>query len=610
MSIKKMTKMLLIISIIILVAATALIYFVSYFGYVQESILIILFLVVVLIIVAIDMYIINKHIFKRLNKLSKHIENNLHGDELMMDISVEGNDEITMFANTINSMWKSLFEAGEELKEAGSRFKIIMESTNDGYFDMDFQKGTLYISPKWKEFIGYGGDAKQLLNDHFEYIHPQDRKMVEKSFEDDRENDIDYFEKEYRLINKDFEVIWVLQRGRVIKKDKNSHPIRIAGTLLNITEIKNHENKILYLSHTDRLTSLHNRRFMEKRFEVLDSQPNSNFSILMGDLNGLKMINDAFGHKFGDDLIKLVGEIILKNCQPDDSVARWSGDEFMILINSKNDFYVETLIEKIKTDCDRQTMNSLKFSIALGWAKKTEENETAEMIMALAEKRMYRHKIIEKRSPRSSVIQSLKSSIHEKHSETEEHTNRLKNLCMKIGMKMNFSPDKMDELELLSMLHDVGKIGIPDSILSKPGKLNEDEWKIMMEHSEIGYRIAASTPELSHIANYILCHHERFDGKGYPQGIQGEEIPLLSRVISLVDSYDVMTHSRAYKNPQNMEIVINEISSCAGNQFDPEIVAVFMEVIREEQLSIKDIADFEEILDPSKVVELSLSKIS
>ncbi|WP_406542586.1 HD-GYP domain-containing protein [Clostridium ljungdahlii] len=186
--------------------------------------------------------------------------------------------------------------------------------------------------------------------------------------------------------------------------------------------------------------------------------------------------------------------------------------------------------------------------------------------MNLAEERMYRSKLVKIKSSRNAIIASLEKILYEKHSETEEHTQRVKELSVKLGRKLNLSQEQLEELELLSLLHDIGKIGIPDNVLMKPGKLTDEEWDIMKKHTEIGYRIAKATPGLSHVANEILCHHEKFDGTGYPQGLKEGEIPILSRIINIIDSFDVMTHKRIYKNANDMNYAIKELERCSETQ--------------------------------------------
>lgn len=358
-----------------------------------------------------------------------------------------------------------------------------------------------------------------------------------------------------------------------------------------ITNIANSTNKmlskldyandeILALSYSDKLTGLKNRVYMEKKFSKLDNEDDANYSIIMGDLNGLKLTNDTFGHKIGDRLICKIGDILKNVCSQDDIVARWGGDEFIILVIDKEEMYVSNLIENIKKECERITEFGFKISIALGSAKKNEA-ESTEAVMSLAEERMYRSKLTESKSSRNATIMSLERTLYEKNSETEEHTQRVKKLSMILGRKVNLSKDELEELELLSLLHDIGKMGIPDNILMKPGKLTNEEWAIMKRHTEIGYRIAKATPGLAHVANEILCHHEKFDGTGYPQGLKGEAIPILSRIINIVDSFDVMTHKRVYKDASNIGHAVEELKRCSGTQFDPDIVNEFLKLLEE-----------------------------
>jgi len=342
--------------------------------------------------------------------------------------------------------------------------------------------------------------------------------------------------------------------------------------------------EILFLSYSDKLTNLKNRAYMEKRFDELDEKKDENYYIIMGDLNGLKLTNDALGHSEGDKLLCLVSKILTENCATDDIISRWGGDEFVILTKNKDEVYVANLIDKIKYNCENEAEFHFRISIAWGYTGYSEENQNTDAVMSLAEKRMYRNKLMNDKSARSAAINSLLRTLHEKHSETEAHTIRIKNLSVKLGKRIGLTKEKLDELGLLSSLHDIGKIGIPEHILMKPSKLTEEEWAIMKTHSDIGYRIASSTPELAHIANKILAHHERYDGTGYPNKLQGEEIPLLSRIINIVDSFDVMTHKRVYKEAFDMEYVVEELKRCSGTQFDPALIKEFISMIESENI--------------------------
>lgn len=151
-----------------------------------------------------------------------------------------------------------------------------------------------------------------------------------------------------------------------------------------------------------------------------------------------------------------------------------------------------------------------------------------------------------------------------------------------MGYKLNLNYEELNNLSLSATLHDIGKITIAENILKKPGKLTKEEWEIMKKHTEYGFNIANSTAEFSIIAKYILYHHERWDGTGYPEGLIGKKIPLLSRIIALVDAYDVMTHDRPYSKAMNEEKALAEIIKFSGSQFDPELVEVFIELINKQ----------------------------
>lgn len=361
--------------------------------------------------------------------------------------------------------------------------------------------------------------------------------------------------------------------------DGNDEITNIANsTNKMLMELEEAQKDILRLSYYDKLTGLRNRAYMEDRFKEVDKKNNSDYSIILGDVNGLKLVNDTFGHKEGDRLIFTIGTIFKKVCLEDDVTARWGGDEFTVLIINKGHEYLENLTKNIKSECEKIKDFGFKISIALGSAEKSEGLNTEE-VMNLAEERMYRGKLTEAKSSRNATIISLEKTLYEKNRETEEHTLRVKELSTKLGKAINLSQDKLNELELLSLLHDIGKIGIPEYILSKPGRLTNEEWEMMKRHTEIGYRIAKTTPGLKHVAYEILCHHERFDGTGYPQGLKGEDIPILSRIINVVDSFDVMTHARIYKQAFNKEYAINELKQCSGNQFDPAIVKKFIDIL-------------------------------
>lgn len=340
---------------------------------------------------------------------------------------------------------------------------------------------------------------------------------------------------------------------------------------------KKFEEKILLLSYHDQLTGLYNRRFVEEEIKRLDKLHQLPLSIITGDINGLKLTNDVFGHRAGDLLLKNAAEVIKECCRREDIIARWGGDEFVILLPRTDMKTAEEIVGRIKNKCALDSEGPMQVSIALGYATKNKAEENIWQVLKEAEEWMCRHKLLQSKSYRNAVISSLKATLFEKSMETEEHAERLRGITLEIAKRQGLFAKQMDELELLAVLHDIGKVAIRESILMKPGGLTEEEWKEMKKHPEIGYRIALNTPELASIAEYILCHHERWDGKGYPQGLKGEEIPLLCRILAVADAYDAMTSDRTYRKAMSREETIAEIKRNVGTQFDPEIVSAFIE---------------------------------
>lgn len=359
-------------------------------------------------------------------------------------------------------------------------------------------------------------------------------------------------------------------------------PMQFACTFSDITDRKQAEAELINLNQRDFLTGVYNRRFFEAELERLDVEKSLPLSIIIGDINGVKFINDAFGHAAGDKYIVETAMILQSCCREGDVLARTGGDEFVILMTNTDNAAASEVMSNIKAaieDFDAKSSNDIyQHSLSLGYATKVSTDEDIKKVMQLAEGYMYQRKLLEHNSAHSAIVSSIKATMFEKSHETEEHAQRLISLSKAVGMALNLSQAELDELELLASLHDIGKVGIRDDILTKPCELNEIEWAEIKRHPEIGYRIAMTSPELAPIAEGILCHHEWWDGGGYPQGLSGENIPLLSRIVAVADAYDAMTNDRPYRKALDHEVAIERIKQKAGSQFDPKIAGIFTEI--------------------------------
>jgi len=463
----------------------------------------------------------------------------------------------------------------EALKESEHRYRTLIENQGEGIAIVDIEEGFAFGNPAAHEIFGLppGGLIGRSFN---EFTDDKNFALVRKQTELRQTGKKTNYELE--IMRPDGEMRTLL----VTATPRHNNVGQFVGAFTifrDITEKKRTEAEIRYLSYHDKLTGLFNRAYFEEELKRLDAETCLPLSVVMGDINGLKLVNDAFGHQEGDQLLKKAADILRVSCRKQDVVARWGGDEFAIVLPETAERKAMMICERIRKACGEADPSPIQPSIALGVATKEELGREVEGVLKEAESRMYRNKLVESKSARSSIISSLQKTLGERTHETEEHARRLKDLALYMGRALRLSDSQLDDLALLAVLHDIGKIAIPDSILLKPSSLSPEEWEIMKKHPEIGYRIAQSSYELAQIAEDILAHHERWDGAGYPQGLKGHRIPLNSRIVSVIDAYDAITFGRPYKKAVSPQEAIDELERCAGTQFDPDLVAVFAKMM-------------------------------
>jgi len=314
----------------------------------------------------------------------------------------------------------------------------------------------------------------------------------------------------------------------------------------------------------------------------LDTRANLPLSIIMCDVNGLKLVNDSFGHDAGDLFLKKAAEIITRACRSEDIIARMGGDEFVIVLPRTTEEETEQIANLMKEFALKEKVANIELSISFGYETKTKDTQSIVEVIANAENHMYRHKLYERASIRSKTIDLIMNTLFEKSNREAMHSSRVSNICQAIASKMNFSKDAINQMRIAGLIHDIGKIGVDETILNKPGRLTLDERRDIERHPEIGWKILSSTTEFSELAQFVLNHHENWDGSGYPNGLKEEAIQLEARIISVADSYDAMTSERSYRTGMSREAAIEELKKCSGTQFDPEIVDVFVNLVLPE----------------------------
>ena len=301
-------------------------------------------------------------------------------------------------------------------------------------------------------------------------------------------------------------------------------------------------------------------------------------------MNGLKFINDVFGHQEGDNWLKQIAFIIQQSCRQNDIIARWGGDEFAVILPNTDKEKALSIGQKISAACNSNQEEDVFFSISLGVAAKNDSETDLYKVLTEAERLMYENKLIEGKKARLAFVEALGRLLHKKGYESKEHVERLEALAEEFALVLNLSRENLNNLLQAVNLHDIGKIGISEDIVLKESRLNESEWSVMKKHVEIGYRLAQVSGEFAHLAGVILHHHEWWNGQGYPQGLKGEDIPLLSRIISILHAFDVMTHPQPYKSAVSTNEALHELSLQAGTQFDPALVPIFIDMISDKSL--------------------------
>ncbi len=354
---------------------------------------------------------------------------------------------------------------------------------------------------------------------------------------------------------------------------------RFATVTTDITERKQAEEAIEYLSYHDYLTGLYNRRFFDEELSRLDVSQNLPLSLILLDVNGLKLTNDAFGHQAGDRLLQKVARILQEHCKSDEIVARVGGDEFLILLPRLAASETQRFAERISADLGRVEMMIGPISAACGCGTKNRREEKMEDIYKAAENKMYQNKIREQTGTRSEAIAFILKTLYERVPREQYHSERVGHLCGLIGQALDLPAWEIKDLVAAGRLHDIGKITIDSLILNKPGSLDPEEWEKIWLHPEVSYKILSSVNAYASLAEIILVHHERFDGTGYPKGLRGEEIPLEARILAVADALDAMICGRPYRKPLSLAAAGQELQRCAGEQFDPRIVRVVMDLL-------------------------------
>ena len=475
-------------------------------------------------------------------------------------------------------------ESEQELQGQSLRLQNIIQGSNVGTWEWNVQTGDAFFDENWTQILGYNHDelTPVSINTLEKLTNPNDLGQFNKLLMRHFAGELSHFDFECRMNHKNGYWVWIHSRGRVVTRTSDGKPLMMFGTLTDITKRKQTEERLKYLSFHDQLTGVYNRAYLENEMKRLNKSREYPVAIISIDVDGLKLVNDAHGHEFGDKLLIQCVALLQETLRKSDILARYGGDEFVAFLPRTDYQTGSKIVARIREKIEKhnlQKQDQLPLSFSMGMAIAEDAEKEIASAFKEADDLMYLDKMKKDVSARSQIIRSLMATMKERAFIKNGHFHRLENLCRLVGEKVQLSAKQLSDLALLAQVHDLGKVGIPDHILFKPSPLTEEEWKIMRKHPENGNRIARASIDLAEIADLILKHRERWDGKGYPLGLKGREIPIECRILAIVDAYDAMINYRPYRKAMSIAEAKKEITTCAGTQFDPDLVEVFLEVL-------------------------------
>lgn len=476
---------------------------------------------------------------------------------------------------------RELKEANTALAENKNQLRLILDSTAEAIFGVDMENKCTFCNACCLKILGLESETEIIGKDIHNLIHS---KRIDGSPLPRTECNIIRTCMEGMAIHSEDEVFWRAD-GTSFSVEYNSFPqykngelVGAVVTFVDNTLKKMHEQQIAYYSSHDSLTGLLNRSYFESRLRSLDIKNNLPISVIMGDLNGLKLTNDIFGHVAGDELLIKTAKILSETCRDEDIIARLGGDEYIILLPKTKNADAMQIISRIHDALSKENVNALKCSMSLGCDTKTEISKNIKATIKNAENQMYKEKTLNRQKVNSDMMNAVIMLLYKKNEREEQHSETVSDWCRSIGEAIGLTETEIAKLRSAGFLHDIGKICIPDKILSKKGERTKEEEIEYMQHPIIGYRIMNLFDNTLNLAEGVFSHHERWDGKGFPRGLKGGEIPLMARIIAVADSYDNLLNNRQGRALSRKEAAA-KLKKEAGTRLDPNLVDVFVNMM-------------------------------
>lgn len=553
---------------------------------------IILVIIAVLLSVVIY-YAITIKLMKPISNLLK-VADDISSGNLSDRAKITRNDEIGRISRAfnnmadrlnylINNLEETVKTRTEDLEANKDQLRLILDSTAEGIYGIDIEGNCTFCNISCIKLLGYSSQNDLLGKNMHWQIHHSKNDGTAFPFEECK---IITSIRQGEGTHVDDEVFWKADNTflyveyHAYPQIKNGKVIGAVITFMDITERRKREEEISYLSYHDTLTGLHNRRSFEESLKKMDIPDSLPLSVIFADINGLKMTNDIFGHAAGDALIKKSSEILINSCRENDIIARVGGDEFIILLPNTNSDETERIISLIKAGFSGARIAAIKCSISLGSDTKIIPEQSIKERITIAENAMYKDKTMNRKSINKDIIDNIIETLHDKSPKEKQHSIAVSELCGKIGTALNLPNTDIIKLKQAGYLHDIGKIVLDKHILHESSA--DEDFEEIQQHSVIGYRILNLFDDTLDLAEAIYSHHERWDGKGYPKRLKGEEIPIISRIISIAETYERVLSAEYNMDPISKDKALQLIKEGAGKQFDPQIVGLFVQIMEKD----------------------------
>ncbi|MBB6048717.1 sensor domain-containing diguanylate cyclase/phosphohydrolase [Armatimonas rosea] len=500
---------------------------------------------------------------------------------------------------------EALRQQQQETHSSEQRLQLALYHGAMGLWHVDLvAQEFLYVSERSKTLYGYAEDAHFTWADCLQQILPEDLPQVEQTIQDALQSTLSAT-VEFRIYHPDGSVRWLTAHGAAIE-DSSGARTQLIGVSQDITERKRLEEQreealreAQERAERDPLTHLFNHRSFHRRLEEETNRAqreNTTLAVIMLDLDNFKFFNDAYGHAIGDEVLRLLALRLQHICRPYDTLARFGGDEFALIFPNIGATSIADLEARIYNDMSGLSYqpegyeSAVPLTISLGVSVFPDDSRSRSELVELASAQLRRAKSggesdseaertrlrMSKALEGFSMLDALVTAVDNKDRYTRRHSEDVLGYCLQIARSLGLDAETQHTLAVAALLHDVGKIGVPDAILRKPGKLTEMEFNAVRQHAAMGAAIVSAVPGLESILDCVRHHHERWDGTGYPSGLGGENIPRLARLMAVADAFSAMTTNRPYRQGMPCEKARAILKDGAGTQWDPTMVEAFL----------------------------------